>query len=214
MPKVSEEHKQGVRERILEALEATWREKGAHQLTTRDILARAGVSNGTLYHYFGSKDALAAALAQRLADRNLLAMRFAGILDDSRPTIERFARLFPDAPLNFEGSLLPELRARAVYEPTVRDALHSFDRFLADALLPLMEKAKAEGLLREDISASTLIELAFIFFEGLLARVNSKTLDHDHAAVYALFVDLLIDSAIPEGRRADARAARKETGRT
>ncbi len=209
MPKVSEEHKQGVRERILEALEDTWREKGAHELTTRDILARAGVSNGTLSHYFGSKDSLAAALAERLAERNLLALRLAGILEDSIPTVDRLGRLFPNAPLTFQGSLLPELRARAIHEEAVRQALHSFDRYLEDALLPLIEKAKTEGLIREDISAPALIELAFIFFEGLIARSNSNTLNNSQTDVYGLFVELLVDGAAPEAKRSELRAARK-----
>jgi AcrR family transcriptional regulator len=50
------------RERILRAALALFVERGFEATRTSDICARAAVSNGSLFHVFASKDAVAAAL--------------------------------------------------------------------------------------------------------------------------------------------------------
>lgn len=61
MPKVSEAHKTAVRESLIRAAIDCLEEKGYERTTTRDIMARAGLSAGAFYHYFGSKEELIAA---------------------------------------------------------------------------------------------------------------------------------------------------------
>ncbi|GGC73081.1 TetR/AcrR family transcriptional regulator [Chelatococcus reniformis] len=50
------------RDRILKAALALFAERGFEATRTSDICARAAVSNGSLFHVFASKDAVAAAL--------------------------------------------------------------------------------------------------------------------------------------------------------
>src|SRR5688572_15351844 len=139
MPKITEARRVAMRDRILDAVEHAWREKGGADITTRDILSRAEVSNGTLYHYFDGKEELGRALAERLAQRNIEALRWSGISDRTLPPDERFARFLVVIGGRFEGSLLPELRARARYDSDIRRGLHRFDALLIDELQPLIE---------------------------------------------------------------------------
>ena len=53
---------------ILEATAQVLVEDGYARLSTNRVAKRAGVSIGTLYQYFGDKDALVAELAQRVAE--------------------------------------------------------------------------------------------------------------------------------------------------
>ena len=63
MPRVSEDHKQAVRRRILDAAMTCLERNGFQDITTRELLAEAGLSTGTFYNYFRSKEDLYATLA-------------------------------------------------------------------------------------------------------------------------------------------------------
>src|SRR5579862_3325952 len=64
MPRVSEDHKQAVRRRILDAALVCLERNGFQDVTTRELLAEAGLSTGTFYNYFPSKEHLYEALAE------------------------------------------------------------------------------------------------------------------------------------------------------
>lgn len=64
MAKVSETHKAGQRRRILMAAVACFARDGVRGATMQDVAREAGLSAGTLYLYFRSKDDLVAALAR------------------------------------------------------------------------------------------------------------------------------------------------------
>ena len=73
MPKVSDEHKQAVRRRILDAARTCLERNGYHDVTTREVVAEAGLSTGTFYNYFPSKEHLYAALAEDALGADLAA---------------------------------------------------------------------------------------------------------------------------------------------
>ncbi|MEU2423118.1 ScbR family autoregulator-binding transcription factor [Streptomyces sp. NPDC007851] len=60
------QQERGIRSRrsILEAAAAVFGERGYDAASTNDILARAGLTRGALYHHFPSKEAIAAALLE------------------------------------------------------------------------------------------------------------------------------------------------------
>jgi AcrR family transcriptional regulator len=59
---------------LLDATELVLAERGFQASTTNVIAARAGVSIGTLYHYFPSKDALIEAVVHRMWTREVRAL--------------------------------------------------------------------------------------------------------------------------------------------
>ncbi|HEY5155044.1 MAG TPA: helix-turn-helix domain-containing protein, partial [Acidimicrobiales bacterium] len=63
MPKVSPEHKDAVRRRILDAALACLERNDYRDVTTRELLSEAGLSTGTFYNYFASKEDLYETLA-------------------------------------------------------------------------------------------------------------------------------------------------------
>src|ERR671912_3060363 len=80
------------RARILDAAEHCFVRSGFHRTTMQDVAAEAGMSPGNLFRYFGSKDAVVLALAER--DRARIGEDFAAL---SQP-----------------GDLLPALRSIAL----------------------------------------------------------------------------------------------------
>src|SRR6188472_2373908 len=58
VPRISAEHEQQVRERIIRAAIEVFAEKGYHRATIADVVRRTGLSVGAIYTYFANKDAL------------------------------------------------------------------------------------------------------------------------------------------------------------
>src|ERR1700750_303571 len=63
MPKISQAHRDARRQQILEAAVRCFSRDGFHATTTADIVRESGVSQGTLYLYFATKDDIVVALA-------------------------------------------------------------------------------------------------------------------------------------------------------
>lgn len=58
MPKVSDAHKAGRREQILDAARRCFARKGLHSTSMDEVITESGLSAGALYRYYPSKDAL------------------------------------------------------------------------------------------------------------------------------------------------------------
>src|SRR5689334_17400016 len=63
MPKITEAQRESRRQLILDAALTCFSRDGFHATTTADIVRESGVSQGTLYLYFATKDDIVAALA-------------------------------------------------------------------------------------------------------------------------------------------------------
>lgn len=64
-PKVTEEYKQAVREKILQSAENLFARKGYHETSMDDIVKESGLSKGAIYGYFESKQDLFLALSDK-----------------------------------------------------------------------------------------------------------------------------------------------------
>src|SRR5580693_6021969 len=63
MPKITEAQRETRRQQILHAALRCFSRDGFHNTTTADIVRESGVSQGTLYLYFATKDEIIVALA-------------------------------------------------------------------------------------------------------------------------------------------------------
>jgi AcrR family transcriptional regulator len=200
MPRVSEEHKTAVRERLIQAAATLLARQGYHATSTRDIMRHAGVSAGTFYHYFPSKDALIAAVGDAIAERELESGLSASI--EGQPAAVTIAQVAlqifaPRRPY----SMLPSARTQAEHVPAIREALSRYDKRLVASLARATEEAKQDGDLDEEIDAQALSELAALVFEGLQARARAKTYVSSYERVGRTFLRLLARGATRDGSR-------------
>ncbi|MFV8310259.1 TetR/AcrR family transcriptional regulator [Mycobacteroides chelonae] len=68
MPRVVK-HPEVRRTELLDLAMALFLDRGYEKVSLNDLIATSGISKGAFYHYFSSKEALVAALAQRSADQ-------------------------------------------------------------------------------------------------------------------------------------------------
>lgn len=116
------------RERILEAAEQLIIEGGLGQLSVDAVLARAGLSKGAFFHHFESKDALLAALIERLVgdvERRIAERSAAG--DEKRGQ-----RLRTQIDMTFDSDPAERARLRALVLAFIEAAL-SGSSFMATA---------------------------------------------------------------------------------
>ncbi|MFK4088015.1 TetR/AcrR family transcriptional regulator [Kribbella sp. NPDC020789] len=99
MARTRQEQSEWRRERLLDAALEVFAAKGIAATSVKDVAAAAGVTPGLIYHYFESKDALAAGV---LAERGFLPqLRAVLTAAGSRPAAE----VLPDLLRDFDGLL-------------------------------------------------------------------------------------------------------------
>ncbi|WP_212745863.1 TetR/AcrR family transcriptional regulator [Sinomonas susongensis] len=74
MPKVSEEHREAMRQRILDAALACVARKGFAAASMADIVAEAGLSAGAVYVYYKGKEQLTVDVGRRVLGERLRAL--------------------------------------------------------------------------------------------------------------------------------------------
>ena len=195
MPKISEARRQELRQSILDAAFACLLDDGIGGVTARSIAKKAGISPGTIYVHFDGKEDLFAALAARVAmvEVDLLA----GPALDHEPPVDQLRTLLDRVLARHDHVVaVPTLRELATRDKAVRAALRRFDRTVVETIAPIIEKAIADGDLRDDLDAEAIVELVDVFSEGLANRhfVTSR------ARVVRAFTDLITQGALNEQR--------------
>jgi AcrR family transcriptional regulator len=136
MPKIAEETRASRRDQITAAALACFARKGYHATTMADVAAQAGVSKGTPYLYFGSKEALFIALHEQwdcgLADRvnaAIAALPEAG-RRSPRQVLHAVAAAVAAHVMEETQTcrVLMEARALAAHEPTIAAAVRAADK--------------------------------------------------------------------------------------
>jgi len=200
MPKVSAQHKDAVRRRILDAALLCLERSGYQDVTTRELLAEAGLSTGTFYNYFPSKEDLYEALAEEA-----LATDVARILDQDPagsplgPGLLAFLQQVFANPTT--AMAVSSLRSRMHASSAAADAVARLNRYVVATLAPLVRASADEGFLRADLDAEALVEMMDLVWDGMGRRQAQRTFETSYARVARTVLQLLLDGAVSPARR-------------
>lgn len=196
MPKVSDEHKDAVRQRIMDAARTCLERNGFQDVTTRELLGEAGLSTGTFYNYFPSKEHLYEALAEEL-----LAVDIAQVVDDTRPLGTSLLVFLRDFMLVQPAGAVPlaQFRNQASTSAVGADAVDRLNRFLLDQFVPLVRIAQADGVIAAGLDPEAFVELLDIVYDGMGRRAASDAFQTSYERLGATFLAVLTDGAIAEG---------------
>lgn len=193
MPKVSAEHREAVRAKLLRAAARCLTRKGYEATTTRDIAAEANVSAGTLYNYFPSKEALIEALAEEHLGADLLRV---GVTDLDPDHLLVILRDFVFGRPGGGTRVLAQLRGRV--SPEANPPVGRFNSYVVDAFLPAVKEAQAEGKVRADLDTEALIELIDIVWDGMTRRAAGRTFRTSYERVGAVAMALVTEGALDD----------------
>jgi AcrR family transcriptional regulator len=165
-PDVSEERKN----QILDAAAAVFSRLGFHEARMDDIVRESGLSKGTLYWYFTSKDAIITGLMQRIFDLGMGGLRRLEGADGSvRERLLDYTRRLGDdfQRLSAVQSIAFEFYAVAARHKTVRQFLKEYFKQYRATVARLIAQGIERGEFRPvepDTVATTLAAL----YEGLV----------------------------------------------
>ncbi|MEJ5256590.1 MAG: TetR/AcrR family transcriptional regulator, partial [Acidimicrobiales bacterium] len=188
MPKVSAEHKEGVRRRIMDAALACLERNGYRNLTTRELLAEAGLSVGTFYNYFPTKEHLYEALAEEALGGDIDRIRRGTA--EGVPTGQALLAFLRDLATHAPSGTvaMAAFRGRMNAEPEARDAIARLNRWVVEEFSPLIEQAQAEGSIRPDLDPRAVVELIDIIWDGIGRRAATDTFETSYQAVGRMLI--------------------------
>jgi AcrR family transcriptional regulator len=193
-PDVSEERKT----QILDAAEQVFNKKGLDKARMDDIADQTGLSKGTLYLYFKSKEDLVIAILDRIFRGMFeqLEARKSGELnateaiwsftDEAARDYKRMLRMMPIA---------YEFLALAFRNTIVQKALRSYFDIYMEALVPIIQRGIDSGEFRQ-VDANEVALAAGAIFEGtiLLWVYDKSRVDpdkHIHSSIKLLMEGVL-----------------------
>lgn len=166
------------RRTILQAAIETFAQQGFSASRTRDIAARAGVAEGTIYLYFESKDELLLTAFRETVHE--FSSSVATLLEDPRPLVERLTEFVERQFVGIEADpalatvlLFESRQSTKFYGGSVREVLRSY----ANAVERLLASGIDRGEVRDDID----LPLARRMLIGALEEVELNWLLGDRA---------------------------------
>lgn len=145
------------RERVLDAAEVVFSERGP-AASTEEVAKRAGVSIGTVFRHFPTKDALIEAVILGRLTQLAIEAEQLGPVEDAEAAFLTFARRWVElsatkhrfaADLARSGTDVGEIRST---NPEVGQRLH-------DAVAVLLDRAQRAGHIRQDLTATEVIAI-------------------------------------------------------
>lgn len=178
MPKIAEQARAARREQIIAAGLACFARDGYHTATMADVAAQAGVSKGTPYLYFASKETLFLALheewdcgAGQRIDAAIAALPAAGrhsprqVLRAIAAGIAAHVQAEPDT-----CRVLMEARSLAAHEPAVAAAVRAGDARSHQRLEELITAGVQAGQWPSDTDPALTARLFTAGLYGLMAQ--------------------------------------------
>ncbi len=155
---------------ILEAATHLFGEQGFHSVTTRKIAASAGISEGTLFNYFSSKNELMRAILERIYEE--LRENASAILReelDSRTRLQLLAENHIQVMSRDNALFMRMIQAYmnvdlGGYTRIRGSVLHKLNLSYAWVFDTAVQEAQQRGEVRDDLNLSALRDL---FFGGL-----------------------------------------------
>ena len=175
MPRITAEHEQEVRDRIVRAATAVFAEKGYHGATIADVVARSGLSVGAIYTHFRGKDELFLRSCDATSDRGFdeLGARLAH-LDTTPQRLAAAVAYFVETIDSFDGepgqASLIRAWAEADVEPGVREMLVRRRERLVGAATLLVSEGMARGDLPGWLDVDAVARAISALLDGLLLQ--------------------------------------------
>ncbi len=179
MPRVSAQHEQAVRDRIVRAAIEVFAERGFHRATMQDIVRQSGLSVGAIYTYFKSKSELILAGCDLVADQELGELRerlaAAGTYRDRVATALGYFFDQFDEQRSGRGSsvLMTQAWAEADADPAIREILRRRRRDIVTSSALLLQ----EGVVRGELPAWLDVESVAHAVAALLDGITLEAIE-------------------------------------
>ena len=167
MPKISEEQRAAARQRLIDATVAVAERDGVEGLTTRAIVAEAGVSAGMFYGHFDSKETLLAAVVDHKTDELTTLVNAELALGTPIEGVVR--ELMRQLVSVLDLKVLASFRSGAGTDEALA-AQRRINQRIVDAFVPLLTASVDAGVVRDDVDPEAVVEFIDLVIDGLNRR--------------------------------------------
>ena len=167
MPKISEEQRAAARQRLIDATVAVAERDGVEGLTTRAIVAEAGVSAGMFYGHFDSKESLLAAVVDHKTDELTTLVHAELALGTPMEGVVR--ELMHQLVRVLDLEVLAAFRSGTGTDEALA-AQRRINQRIVDAFVPLLSTSIDAGVVRDDVDPEAVVEFIDLVIDGLNRR--------------------------------------------
>lgn len=171
MTRFTEARKESRRQEILTAALRCFSRDGFHSATIADVVRESGVSQGTFYLYFKSKDDVIAALADDESQGDALIDAIASAEDDPvvalTMLLDLHGRTLADAERADERRVAVQGWAEALRNEPIRRRLNANASRVQQHIALLIERGRRSGQFRADVDPQGLARALIALFRGL-----------------------------------------------
>jgi AcrR family transcriptional regulator len=189
MPKVSEEYLTEKQDQVLDAAVRCFAEGGFHATGMADVIRESGLSAGSVYRYYKSKDELIAAIITRLL--GLLHGRLTEVSARATTPAEVIEGALGVALETFSGAqldyarLLPQVWTEALRNPDVALHVQASYRQIIDHLYHLTERMQRQGTLDDSLDPRGVAHVLLATIQGFMLQKLLLRQDLDPATYLA-----------------------------
>jgi AcrR family transcriptional regulator len=186
------------RQEILTAAADCFARKGFHQTSVADLCAAAGMSPGSLYRHFRSKDEIIAAMVEdERRESAALVDALAGqpdLVAGLRATFDAVLASFADPGGN---ALHAEVTAEALRNPAVAAVVRASDEATVTALTAVLRRAQTAKAIDRSLDPAVTAELLVALLDGLWWRqaMRPDAAPHRHAKTVGVLLRRLLSPA-------------------
>ena len=210
MPRVSAQHEQEVRDRIVRAALAVFAERGFHRATMQDIVRASGLSVGAIYTYFRSKSELILAGCDLITDQELaqLGDRLARVTDYRERIAAAIGYWFDNVAVEQSGGgsgfLLLQAWAEVETDPAIREMLTRRRRETITAIVLVLQEGVMRGELPSWLDVASVSQALSALLDGMLLQAAEEGAGYrraDHERRVLSMIETLLaarDAAAPE----------------
>jgi len=167
MPKVTSIYKAEIKEKIIQAAIESFAQTGFDRTKMEDIAKRLGLSKGTIYLYFKSKEDLFLAICEHNIQQSdkedaRLFVRKEDITSDAEQIYDNIRRRERG-----NDKVMLEMVAESARNEKLRKAMYEFHLKVHDHVVNAVKTKIEEGFLEKDVDASSLAIALVALYDGL-----------------------------------------------
>jgi AcrR family transcriptional regulator len=196
-------------QQILEAAAVCFGRRGFHQATMQDICLEVGLSPGSVYRYFRSKEDLITALVEADRAKHIARIEAVRAQEDVFAAMQTLADETLGSLNDPELSLLhAEIGAEIHRNPTVKDVVRNANAAILDSLAETLRLAQQRGAIDPELEPRATAELLVAVVDGLSMR--KSLFPEGDAARHSALVQTMLARFLRPGRSEPNAASPKD----
>jgi AcrR family transcriptional regulator len=191
------QNKLSSRDKLLESAATLFLEKGYDAISVNDICKHAGVSKGSFYHYFETKQVLFMTLMENWSNtvmQSILSQPLSANSDLKEVLVEmpyHFDSVFSAVPKGFP--ILVDFWRQAMGDPEIWKLAVEPYRYFTGFFMRIIETGQLNGSIRKDVGSEVLARLLVAVAMGYLLESAYDQAKADWSAITSEGLKLLLE---------------------